>query len=236
MFTNASPSPFTGRYSAEIGPLEMTSMSPPLIPISMLRRNNIFTSAIWNPFDLLSGWTIVLSSLRDFSMINIAGNSGNFTWPAHQTLKPFYISFRRQKSPESRENYASALHQVMILHLSWTVMTSCSQMVRYGRVHFACSQNIMFLCMKNWRKNTLFHMPWTQFFRPNFPGYSQVQFRYTFNDPFIVDFSRRYWGLTIITEEGVDSLRCLGQFIEGRPKLIIPLTGAYTNYHLSINS
>ena len=38
--------------------------------------------------------------------------------PYYQTQKPFYITICRPKNPVSRENYASELHQAMILRLS----------------------------------------------------------------------------------------------------------------------
>ena len=82
-----------------------------------------------------------------------------------QTPKPFYITLRRTKDPALWENYASKLYRVMILHLLRAGLTSWDSTVRYGRVHFTCSQKIILLCMKNWRKN-LFQATWTQLYRP----------------------------------------------------------------------
>jgi hypothetical protein len=127
--------------------------SSPLIQISLLRRNNnVFASAINNPFDLMSCY----STNRGLSR-SCASNSTTMTMArmlrpcltTHQARMPFYITPCRQKNPASVENYAFELHQVMILRLSRVGRTSCSQMVGHGRVHFIIFQNIIPLCMKN---------------------------------------------------------------------------------------
>ena len=68
-------------------------------------------------------------------------------------------------------------------------------------------------------------------FPPKYPRYRQLQRVYTLNDTFIVDFSRSVWSLNVITEQGVETLKCLGQFAEERPTRITPYTGAYTNQY-----
>jgi hypothetical protein len=55
-----------------------------------------------------------------------------YTHNTHQTRKPFYITPYRQKDLSSRENYASELHQVVILHLSKVDRTSWDQMASHG--------------------------------------------------------------------------------------------------------
>ena len=130
------------------GILRKTAVSSsPLIQISSLRRNNdVFTSVICNPLILLSRYRInlVLSYLRASELTSTWGGPGL----SHRTPKPFYITIRHQKHLALQENYAFELYQVMVLHLSRVDLTWDSR-VRYGRVHFTCSQNIIFLCMKN---------------------------------------------------------------------------------------
>jgi hypothetical protein len=55
-----------------------------------------------------------------------------YTHNTHQTRKPFYITPYREKDLSSRENYASELHQVVILHLLKVDRTSWDQMVGHG--------------------------------------------------------------------------------------------------------
>jgi hypothetical protein len=150
--------------------------SSPLIQISSLRRNNnVLTSVISNPFVQISCYTInrVLSNVLPSPMIL----SHMHTCPTHRTPNPFYIALCRQKSPALRQNYASELQQEMILHLSRACLTSCIQMVSHGRVHFAFSQGVIMLCIKNWGKIDLFQTTWTQFYRllsQNTPVISEV--------------------------------------------------------------
>jgi hypothetical protein len=127
-------------------------LSSLLIQISSLRRiNNVFTSVIYKPLDLISRYlnNRVLSKLRPSSMTRLVMGSKHFFTRIHRTRKPFYITSRRQRNPALRENYASELHQVMILRLSRVGRTSYEQMVGYGRVHYTLFQNIILLCMKN---------------------------------------------------------------------------------------
>ena len=145
----------------------MTSKSSSLlIQISLLRRNsNVFTSVIYDLLDLMSRYSNnrLLSLLRTSTMTRLT-RPGRAS-PTHQTRKLFYTTSRRQKSLASRENYASELHQVMILRLSRVDRTSCYQMVSHGRVHFILLQNIIFLCMTNCGKIDLFQTTWTKFYR-----------------------------------------------------------------------
>ena len=134
--------------------------SSPLIRKSSLRRNNVvFTLVISKPVDLLSRYTInrVLWGSRPSAISSTRGGS----WPSHRTPKPFYIALRRQKDPALRQNYALELYQVMILHLSRAGLTYWNQMVTNGHVHFTCSPNIIFLCIKYWGKKDLFQTTWT---------------------------------------------------------------------------
>ena len=106
--------------------LKMKSSLSLLIQISSLRRNNnVFTSVIYNPFNSMSGCSNNgdLSRPRKFAMTRLTRQTG-CTRPSHRRRKPFYITSPLQKNPASRENYASELHQVMILRLSRVGRTS----------------------------------------------------------------------------------------------------------------
>ena len=61
----------------------------------------------------------VLSCLRPCSVAE-----ASIACPTHQARKPFYITPCREKNPPSQENYASELHQAMILRLSRVGRTS----------------------------------------------------------------------------------------------------------------
>ena len=96
-----------------------TSLSP-LIQVSLPRRSNaVFTSA--NSFYLMSLFTIN----REVFWVNLTIiASFRYACPSHQTPQPFYTIFRRHKDHALRENYASDLQQVMIMHLSREGLTS----------------------------------------------------------------------------------------------------------------
>ena len=53
----------------------------------------------------------------------------------HYTQKPFYITPFCKENLASQENYASELHQVMILCYSKVGRTSFYRMFSYGRIH-----------------------------------------------------------------------------------------------------
>ena len=53
---------------------------------------------------------------------------------------------------------------------------------------------------------------------------------YTLNDTFIVDFSIKDLYFLVITEQGVERIELRRSFVELRPKLKSPYTGAYTNH------
>ena len=66
-------------------------------------------------------------------------------------------------------------------------------------------------------------------------AHRRSQLLYTLNDTFIIDFSSYSTTFTIITEQGLETLRFLGVFRDDRDGYNRPpYTGAYTNYHLSI--
>jgi hypothetical protein len=68
-------------------------------------------------------------------------------------------------------------------------------------------------------------------FTPKLPKYNQSQLLYTFNDTFIVDFMSCGHLLTVITEQGMETLQFTGPTYESRGRRIItPYTGAYTNH------
>ena len=144
---------FTILFRHADGPIKMAFKSSSLlIQRSSLRRNkNVSTSVIYNPLDLMSRYSIirVLSRFHASTMSRLARETSGYLRPTHQTRKPFYITPCRQENPASRENYASELHQVMIMCLSRVGRTSCEKMAMHGRVHFILFQNIIFLCMKN---------------------------------------------------------------------------------------
>jgi hypothetical protein len=72
-------------------------------------------------------------------------------------------------------------------------------------------------------------------FTPKLPKYNRYQLIYTFNDTFIIDFMSRDHLLTVITEQGMETLLFTGPNHESRGRRIIrPYTGAYTNHRLSI--
>ena len=56
---------------------------------------------------------------------------------------------------------------------------------------------------------------------------------YTLNDTFLVDFGMTNQSFTIITEQGIGTVRLLAAFLELRPKRRLPYTGEYSNHHLS---
>ena len=130
--------------------VKMNSVSLSLsIQISSMRRNNnVFKSVIYNPFDLISRYANIRIPSR-FPASNMTRPGSGRLCPSHQTRKPFYITTSRQKYHALGENYASELHQVIILRLSRVGRTSCDLMVSYGRVHFILFQNIIFFCMKS---------------------------------------------------------------------------------------
>ena len=137
-----------------------------LIQISSLRRNNnVFTSVIFYPFHLVSRYSDnrVLSSLKPSHITCVLTRGG--IRPTHQTRRPFYITPCQQKNPALRENYASELHQAMMLRLLKVGRTSCYRMVGYGRDHFIFFRIVIFLCMKNWGKIDLFRTTWTRLWR-----------------------------------------------------------------------
>jgi hypothetical protein len=122
-------------------PLNVTSS--PLIQLSLLRRNNnVFTSAIFQNFNFVSRCDRVLSWLRISSMTMTARKISTSAFPTHHTRTPFYTTPCRQKNPVSLENYASELHQVMILPLSRVGQTFCEEMVSHGRVHVYSFKNV----------------------------------------------------------------------------------------------
>ena len=69
-----------------------------------------------------------------------------------------------------------------------------------------------------------------------FPPKSRIETQrlYSLNDTFTVDFSFYKRSLSVITEQGIETIRFIGMFSEARPTSCSPYTGAYTNYHLSI--
>ena len=71
-------------------------------------------------------------------------------------------------------------------------------------------------------------------FPPKFPCYQQRHHLYTLNDTFTIDFSNYAQDLSVITEQGIETLKFCRQFSEKRPARIIPYTGAYANHHLLI--
>ena len=104
---------------------DVEESSSPLIQVNLLRWSNVlFTLVINNSFDLVLLYTInrVLLRVEPYSII--AGSYSGYGHATPQTQQPFYITFRRQKDHALRENYASELHQVMILHLSRAGLTS----------------------------------------------------------------------------------------------------------------
>ena len=138
-------------YRDADGYLKMTFMSfSLLIQISSLRRNNnVFPSVIYYPLSQISCYTKngTLPSLISGSTLTrlLRESHGGI----HRTREPFYITPCRQINPASRENYASELHQVMILRLSRVDRTSCEQMVGHGRAHFILFQKIILIFIKN---------------------------------------------------------------------------------------
>ena len=119
-----------------------------LIQISSLRRtNNVLTSGIYKP--LCQIFCYAKNGALPGLTSTLTRQSRPHGGGTHRTRKPFYITPCHQTNPASRENYASELHQVMILHLSRVGRTSCYQMVSHGRVHFVNFRNIFLLFMKN---------------------------------------------------------------------------------------
>ena len=113
------------------------------------------------------------------------------TRTSHRTQKSICIILCRQKNPDSREDYASELHQV-ILRLSKVGRTSCEQMVSHGRVQFIIFQSFMLLCMKKLREDGLIPddldkalsaLPSQRY------NYCPSRILYALNDTFILDFS-----------------------------------------------
>ena len=110
------------------GYLKVASISSSLlIQISSLRRNKkVFPSVIYNAFGQIPRHTNNGALPR---RIASASTLTRLPWRSHggthRTREPFYITPCRQKNPASRENYASELHQVMILRLSRVGRTSC---------------------------------------------------------------------------------------------------------------
>ena len=56
---------------------------------------------------------------------------------------------------------------------------------------------------------------------------------YKLNDTFILDFSAREQYFTVITENGIESLK-FALFLDSLAKITLPYTGAYTNHHISM--
>ena len=67
------------------------------------------------------------------------------------------------------------------------------------------------------------------------PRYRGGQKLYALNDTFIVDFSSHQLRLSVITEQGIESLPLFKPFVEyrGQMERTAPYTGTYTNYLLS---
>jgi hypothetical protein len=101
-----------------------------LIQISSMRRiNNVFASVIEIPLHLISDnrrLTMLCASNMTLARETRGRGRGRGTpSESHQTRMPFYIIPCCQKNSASVENYASDLHQVMILRLSRVGRTSC---------------------------------------------------------------------------------------------------------------
>jgi hypothetical protein len=97
------------------------SLSPSIQENLLRTSNDVFKSVMCNTLNLLSRYTINRGLLWVESSTMIARGQANTT---HQTQKPFYITLRRQKNHAFRGNFASELHQVIILHLSRVGLTS----------------------------------------------------------------------------------------------------------------
>ena len=64
-------------------------------------------------------------------------------------------------------------------------------------------------------------------------NFRRSHFLYTLNDTFIVDFSRRLYDFTVITEQGIQKLLFNDIFYDARVSIVKrPYTGAYTSHHL----
>ena len=113
-------------FTASIPLTGMRTSLSPLIQVNLLKRSNIvFTSVIWNTFNLVSCYTInrVLFWVRNSTIKEMVPRY-YYTCPTHQKQQAFYITLPREKDLGLLENYASELHQVMILHLSRAGMIS----------------------------------------------------------------------------------------------------------------
>jgi hypothetical protein len=111
-------------------------------------------------------------------------------FPTNQIRKLFYITLCRQKNPASLENYASELHQVMILRLSKVDQTSCEQTVYHGHVHFIPDDLDRVLATSP--KKTI--------------SFRRSQPLYSLNDTFIVNFGSNSPQFLVIIEQGVELL------------------------------
>ena len=130
-------------------PINFHEFSIPLrkFEISLLRRNNVLFPSVFYKSNTIYLATQIIESCQTFAHplwhelpVSLAAH----VLP-HQTRKPFYITTCRQKNPASRENYASELHQVMIMRLLKGGSDLLRRMVSYdGRVHFILFNHILF--------------------------------------------------------------------------------------------
>ena len=150
---------------------------------------------------------------------------------AQHTRKPFYITPCRQKDFASLENYASELHQVMILRGSDILRTDG---LPWSRPHYALSKYYLPLYEKLKEERlvsadldrVLLTLPAARLI------YSRSHILYTLNDTFILDFSILKPSFFVITEQGVESL--IVDFRGMYRESCTLYTGAYTNHRLSI--
>ena len=143
--------------------------------------------------------------------------------------KAFLYYFTSQQRPRIAGELRSELYQVMILHLLRASLTSWDSTVRYGRIHFTCSQNIIFLCMKNWRKNTICSTRLGRSFIDFCSNGAQI------STSLYIDFSNHSTAFIIITKQSVEALQFGGLFLDDRHESKRPpYTCAYTNHHTPI--
>ena len=188
----------------------MTSISLSLlIQISSLRRNNnVFTSVINNHLILMSRYTKkgILSWLGASAMTRLTRHPNGCT---HRTRKPFCISKSPEKPRIARElrlrvtptndpaSFKSGSDLLLTNGQPWTrPLYALSKY--YPPLYDKLRQDRLVSDDLDTVLSTLPSKRWAR--------YRTSQLLYTFDETFIIDFSRAEWGFFIITEQGIQCM------------------------------
>ena len=127
------------------------------------------------------------------------GTTVHRAYPPDAKVSLYY--FMPPENPPSRENYASELHQVMILRLSRVGWTSCEQMVAST------------LCPFKFLSSSVFDYLDTVLINLN---YSRSQLIYTLNVTLVVDLSKEMSQFCFVTDRDATTFSFRNPFVDYR--------------------